>query len=72
MLIRIGCELLYDCPQPTPMLLTLNVHCTHVSAMVVVDHLVTSSSVPIATALVIGATGSWRRPDELGSLPTGS
>jgi hypothetical protein len=26
MLIRIGYELLYDCPQPTPMLLMLNVH----------------------------------------------
>src|SRR5438105_122204 len=47
MLIRIGCELLYDCPQPTPMLLTLNVHFTRASDMVVADHLVTSPSVPI-------------------------
>src|SRR5438128_6691584 len=47
MLIRIGYELLYDCPQPTPMLLTLNVHFTRVSDMVVPDHLVTSPSVPI-------------------------
>jgi transglutaminase-like putative cysteine protease len=47
MLIRIGYELLYDCPQPTPMLLTLNVHFTRVSDMVVADHLVTSPSVSI-------------------------
>ena len=26
MKIRIGYELIYDCPQPTPMILTLNVH----------------------------------------------
>ena len=47
MLIRIGCELVYDCPQPTPMLLVLNVHYTRISDMVVADHLVTSPSVPI-------------------------
>ena len=31
MKIRIGYELIYDCPQPTPMILTLNVHYTRVS-----------------------------------------
>jgi hypothetical protein len=34
MLIRIGYELLYDCPRPTPMLLMLNVHCTRDEALV--------------------------------------
>ena len=47
MQIRLGYELVYDCPQPTPMLLMLNVHYTRVSDMVVPDHLVTSSSIPI-------------------------
>src|ERR1700756_5971676 len=39
--------MVYDCPQPTPMLLTLNVHYTRISDMVVPDHLVTSPSIPI-------------------------
>ena len=47
MLIRLGYELVYDCPQPTPMLLTLNVHYTRISDMVVPDHLVTSPPTPI-------------------------
>jgi transglutaminase-like putative cysteine protease len=47
MLIRIGYKLLYDCPQPTPMLLVLNVHYTRISDIVVADHLVTGPSVPI-------------------------
>ena len=47
MQIRFGYELVFDCPQPTPMLLMLNVHYTRVSDMVVPDYLVTSPSVPI-------------------------
>ena len=47
MLIRLGYELVYDCPQPTPMLLMLNVHYTRISDMVVPDYLVTSPSIPI-------------------------
>src|ERR1700746_3893581 len=47
MQIRLGYELVYDCPQPTPMLLMLNVHYTRVSDTVVPDHLVTSLSIPI-------------------------
>ena len=47
MQIRFGYELVYDCPQPTPMLLMLNVHYTRVSDLVVPDHLVTSPSIPI-------------------------
>ena len=26
--IRVGYELIYDCPQPTPMMLVLNIHYT--------------------------------------------
>jgi transglutaminase-like putative cysteine protease len=47
MQIRVGYELIYDCPQPTPMILTLNIHYTRVSDIVVPDHLVTSPSIPI-------------------------
>lgn len=47
MQIRIGYELIYNCPQPTPMILTLHVHFTRVSDIVVPDHLVTTPSIPI-------------------------
>ncbi len=47
MQIRVGYELIYDCPQPTPLILTLQIHYTHVSDLVVPDRLVTHPSVPI-------------------------
>ena len=47
MKIRIGYELIYDCLQPTPMILTLSVHYTRVSDIVVPDHMVTSPPVPL-------------------------
>jgi transglutaminase-like putative cysteine protease len=46
--IQIGYELVYDCPQPTPMILTLNVHHSRVSDLVAPDYLTTDPSVPIA------------------------
>ncbi len=48
MKIRFGYELVYECPQPTPMLLMLNVHYSRVSDLVSPDHLVISPSVPIS------------------------
>ena len=48
MKIRIGYELIYEFPQPTPMILTLNVHYTRVSDLVVPDHLIADPPVPIA------------------------
>ena len=42
MQIRAGYELIYECPQPTPMILTLNIHFTRVSDLVIVDHIITS------------------------------
>jgi transglutaminase-like putative cysteine protease len=48
MRIRFGYELIYDCPQPTPMILMLNVHFTRVSDIVVPDHLIVSPSIPIS------------------------
>jgi len=47
MRIRVGYELIYQCPQPTPMILTLNIHYSRVSDIVAPDHLVTTPSVPI-------------------------
>jgi transglutaminase-like putative cysteine protease len=46
--IRVGYELIYDCPQPTPMMLVLNVHYTRASDILVPDHVTTNPSVPIA------------------------
>ncbi len=57
MQIRIGYELIYDCPQPTPMILTLNVHYTRVSDIVVPDYLIADPPVPI-TAYRDGF-GNW-------------
>jgi transglutaminase-like putative cysteine protease len=47
MQIRIGYELSYECPQPTPMILLLNVHFSRVSDIVVPDHLHTDPPLPI-------------------------
>ena len=47
MLIKVGYELAYDCPQPTPMLLTLNVHYSRSADMVVPDHIVTRPALPV-------------------------
>ncbi len=47
MQIRVGYELIYDCPQPTPMILTLHVHFTRASDIIVPDHLITKPSIPI-------------------------
>jgi transglutaminase-like putative cysteine protease len=47
MKIRIGYELVYDCPQPTPMILTLSVHYTRVSSLIVADHLTADPPLPI-------------------------
>lgn len=48
MQIQLGYELIYDCPQPTPMLLTLSIHFSRVSDIVVPDHLITTPSIPIS------------------------
>jgi hypothetical protein len=57
MQIRVGYELIYDCPQPTPMILTLHIHSARVSDIVIPDHLITRPSLPI-TAYRDGF-GNW-------------
>jgi hypothetical protein len=47
MKIRVGYELIYDFPQPTPMIMVLGTHFTRASDIVLPDYLTTSPSVPI-------------------------
>jgi transglutaminase-like putative cysteine protease len=48
MQIRVGFEMVYDCPQPTPMILNVNVHFTRVSDLVGRDDLVFDPPLPMA------------------------
>jgi len=57
MIINAGYELVYQCPQPTPMLFSLNMHYTRASDVVQVDHIITNPAVPI-TAYRDGF-GNW-------------
>jgi transglutaminase-like putative cysteine protease len=57
MRLRIGYEIGYDCPKPTPMILSLHVHYSRVSDLLVPDQLVTRPPVPI-TAYRDGF-GNW-------------
>jgi len=57
MQIRVGYELIYECPQPTPMIFQLNIHFTRVSDVVIADHIITNPTVPI-TAYRDGF-GNW-------------
>jgi len=48
MQIRAGFEMTYDCPQPVPMILNVNVHFTRVSDLVGRDDIVIDPPVPMA------------------------
>lgn len=48
MKFRAGYELKYEFPQPTPVLLMLNIHYTRVSDLVTPDHIVVNPAVPIS------------------------
>ena len=65
MKIRVGYELIYDFPQPTPMIMVLGTHFTRASDVIVPDYLTTDPSVPISPyrdASAIGAAASSRPP----------
>jgi len=47
MKIRVGFEMIYDCPQPTPMVITLSVHFTRVSDLVGRDDLMFDPPIPM-------------------------
>ncbi|MEA2850698.1 MAG: hypothetical protein QOE02_717 [Rhodospirillaceae bacterium] len=48
MKIRVGYELIYDFPQPTPMILVLGTHLTRASDVIVPDYLTTAPAVTIS------------------------
>jgi transglutaminase-like putative cysteine protease len=48
MQIRVGYEIVYECPQPTPMILMLRIHDTRAADLVIPDHLMTSPSVRVS------------------------
>ncbi|WP_244831184.1 transglutaminase family protein [Caballeronia sp. TF1N1] len=47
MRLRVGYDLAYECPQPTPMMLMLNTHYSHANDVIVADVLATNPPVPI-------------------------
>ncbi|MCP1749084.1 hypothetical protein ABIF99_000263 [Bradyrhizobium japonicum] len=47
MKIRVGYEMIYDFPQPTPMIMVLGAHFTRASDVIVPDYLTTDPSVTI-------------------------
>ena len=57
MKIRVGYELIYECPQPTPMILTLHIHYSRASDILVPDHLITHPSIPVTAYR--DAFGNW-------------
>lgn len=62
MKLRIGYELDYDFPQPTPVILMLNVHFSRVSDLAEPDHIrikPSFPSVPTGTASATGALACW-------------
>ena len=46
--LNVGYELIYDLPQPTPMLLVLHIHYTRASDILVPDHIITDPPVPLS------------------------
>jgi transglutaminase-like putative cysteine protease len=47
MKIQVGYELVYRCPQPTPMVVTLSIHYSRASDIIKPDHLLLSPSIPV-------------------------
>jgi transglutaminase-like putative cysteine protease len=57
MQIRVGFEMVYQCPQPTPMILALNIHYSRASTLVRPDHLATNP--PVAVSAYRDLFGNW-------------
>jgi transglutaminase-like putative cysteine protease len=57
MLIRIGYELVYQLPQPTPMILNLNVHYSRCADLIQPDTIITQPAVPMA--MYRDGAGNW-------------
>jgi transglutaminase-like putative cysteine protease len=56
-LIRVGFEMVYDCPGPTPMILALNIHHSRAADLVQPDILVTQP--PVAVTAYHDLFGNW-------------
>ena len=70
--IRVGYELVYQCPKPTPMIVTLSVHHSRVSDLIKPDHLMLNPSSPITAyrdsfgnwcSRIVAPAGRLRPPD---------
>src|ERR1700688_1461763 len=48
MRIRVGYDFIYSFPQPTPMILTVSIHYSRASDIIVPDHLTTDPVVPLS------------------------
>ena len=57
MQIRLGYELIYRCPQPTPMILNLNIHYTRAGDLIRADNMLTDPWVPLV--LYRDGFGNW-------------
>ena len=57
MQIHVGYELVYTFPQPTPIILALNIHYSRVSDIVRPDHMISSPSIPVVSYRDI--FGNW-------------
>ena len=77
MYIRAGYDLTYQCPQPTPMVVTLNIHYSRASDIVKPDHLVLSPSIPVTSyrdsfgnwcSRIVAPQGTVRLTSRRGSL----
>jgi len=59
MQIRVGYELIYDCPQQTPMVLMLNIHHTRANDIIVPDRMIAEPFVPVTSYR--DGFGNWCR-----------
>jgi transglutaminase-like putative cysteine protease len=59
MFIKVGYELTYNCPQPTPMLLMVGIHYSHAYEIVAPDHLVVRP--PVGVTAYRDLFGNWCR-----------
>jgi transglutaminase-like putative cysteine protease len=57
MKIRVGFEMIYDCPQPTPMIFNVNVHFTRVPDLVGREHFTVDP--PVAVSAYRDLFGNW-------------
>ena len=57
MQIRVGYEFIYRLPQPTPMILTVSIHYSRASDIVIPDHLTTDP--PVLITAYRDGFGNW-------------